>query len=50
MNPAATLSIVSELPYVAVAIGLLALVSFVLLKRVSSRPLPVDPKKDPAVV
>jgi hypothetical protein len=50
MNPAAALSIVSELPFVAAAIGVLALVSFVLLKRVSSKPLPADPKKDPTVV
>jgi hypothetical protein len=50
MNPEATVSIVAELPYVAAAIALLALVSFVMLKRVSSRPLPDDLKKDPTVV
>ena len=40
MNQEATVSIIAELPYVAAAIALLALVSFVMLKRVSSRPLP----------
>jgi len=50
LNPGATVSIVAELPYIATAIVVLLFVSFVMVKRASSRPLPVDPKKDPEVV
>jgi hypothetical protein len=50
MNPGTVASIAAELPYVGAAIGLLALVSFVMLKRASSKALPDDPGKDPTVV
>jgi uncharacterized membrane protein len=50
MNPQIVVSTASELPYIAVGIALVALVSFVLLKVKSSRPLPTDNKTEPVIV
>lgn len=50
MNPQAVVSFASEIPYIAAGIATVALVSFVLLKVKSSRPLPTDDKKEPVIV
>jgi hypothetical protein len=50
MNPQIVISTASSLPYIGAAIMLLALISFVLLRVRSSRPLPVDDKKEPVIV
>jgi hypothetical protein len=50
MNRQIVISTASDVPYIAAGIALLALVSFVLLKVRSSRPLPTDDKKEPVIV
>jgi hypothetical protein len=50
MNPQIVISTLSEVPYIAAGIALLASVSFVLVKVRSSQPLPTDDKKEPVIV
>jgi amino acid transporter len=50
MNPEIVTSTASNVPYIAAGAALLALVSFVLVKVRSSRPLPTDDKKEPVIV
>jgi LexA-binding, inner membrane-associated putative hydrolase len=50
MNPQIVLSTASKIPYVAAGIGLVVLVSFVMLKTRSSKPLPTDPTKEPTII
>jgi hypothetical protein len=50
MNPQIVISTVSNVPYIAAGIAVVALVAFVLLKVKSSRPLPTDDKKEPVIV
>ena len=50
MNPQAALSALGELPYIGAGIGVLAIVSFAMIKVRSSAPLPSDDKKEPTIV
>jgi hypothetical protein len=50
MNPQIAVSTASQIPFMAVGVALVALVSFVLLKVKSSRPLPTDGKTEPVIV
>jgi hypothetical protein len=50
MNPQVVFSVFSEIPYIAAGIALVILIAFVLLKTRSSKPLPTDPKIEPAIV
>lgn len=50
MNPQIVISTASELPYIAVGVAVVALVSIVFLKVRSSQPLPTDDKTEPVIV
>jgi hypothetical protein len=50
MNPQIVISTISEIPYIAAGIAVVAFVSFVTLKVRSSRPIPTDGKKEPIIV
>jgi hypothetical protein len=50
LNPQVVLSTAGKIPYIAAGIGLVTLVSFVLLKIRSSKPLPTDATKEPPII
>jgi archaellum biogenesis protein FlaJ (TadC family) len=50
MNPQVVLSTASKVPYMAVGVTAVTLVSFVFLKVRSSKPLPTDGKTEPVIV
>ena len=50
MNPQIVLSTAKVVPYIAAGIALVILVSFVMLKIRSSKPLPTDPGKEPTII
>jgi len=50
MNPQLVLSTTSKIPYIAAGIALVILVSFVLLKIRSSKPLPTVATKEPTII
>jgi hypothetical protein len=50
MNPQVVSSTASKVPYMAVGVAVVALVSFVFLKVRSSKPLPTDGKTEPVIV
>ncbi len=50
MNPQNVILTISKFPYIAAGIAIVFFVSFVLLKAISSKPLPVDDKTEPAIV
>lgn len=50
MNPQLAFSTASKIPFIAAGIALVALVSFVMLKIRSSKPLPTDATKEPTII
>jgi hypothetical protein len=50
MNPEVVYSTASKIPYIAVAVGLVILISLAMLKIRSSQPLPTDSTKEPVIV
>jgi hypothetical protein len=50
MNPQVVISTASGIPYIAAGIGVVALVSFILLRVRSSKVSPADDKKEPIIV
>jgi hypothetical protein len=44
------MSVLSEIPYIAAGVAVLAVTSFALLKVKSSAPLPTDDAKEPRIV
>jgi len=50
MNPESVTALVSRIPYIAAGAALSFLVAFAVVKFHSSRPLPTDPSKEPAIV
>jgi len=50
MNPQVVISAASGMPYIAVGTVVVILVSFVMLKVRSIKPLPTDPTKEPAII
>jgi hypothetical protein len=50
MNERIVTSTVSTFPYIAAGIAFVFLVSFILLKINSSKPLPVDDQKGPPII
>jgi archaellum biogenesis protein FlaJ (TadC family) len=50
MNPKVVVSTASRIPYIAVGVTVLALVSFVFLKVKTSGPVPTDGKTEPVIV
>jgi hypothetical protein len=50
MNPQVVLSTASKIPYMAVGVTVVGLVSFAFLKIRSSKPLPTDGKTEPVIL
>lgn len=50
MNPQVVLSTASDIPYIATGVAVVILVSLVMLKIRSMKPLPTDPTKEPAII
>ncbi|MHB1908956.1 MAG: metal-dependent hydrolase [Nitrososphaerales archaeon] len=50
MNPEVVISTANKIPYIAAGLASVLLVSFVLLKISSSKPLPTDDKMEPSIV
>lgn len=50
MNPQVVLSTASDIPYIATGVAVVILVSLVVLKIRSMKPLPTDPTKEPAII
>jgi len=50
MNPQIAISTISTFPFIAAGIALVFLVSFIILKSYSSKPLPVDNTKEPTII
>jgi hypothetical protein len=50
MNPQIVNSTVTMIPYIAAGVVVTFLVSFIILKSYSSKPLPVDPAKEPTII
>ena len=50
MNPQIVISTIGTFPYIAAGLVLVLLVSFILLKTYSSKPLPVDNTREPIII
>jgi hypothetical protein len=50
MNPNIVISMLSMIPYLAAGVALVFLVSFIILKTYSSKPLPEDNTKEPPII
>ncbi|MFI5421646.1 MAG: hypothetical protein ACHQ1H_11825, partial [Nitrososphaerales archaeon] len=50
MNPQIVISTISTFPFIAAGIALVFLLSFIILKSYSSKPLPADSTKEPTII